>query len=100
MKIQRHAAILRIVRLGAGIVSAYVSRNAVALDAVPDIIRSVHGALQQLTGRAPEIELAWTSLARLYLMNHSFELSSMFTPVEIAVIPNATPMPLSTASSE
>ena len=42
-------------------------------------------SLQQLTSRAPEIELAWTSLARLYLMNHTFELSSMFTPVEIAI---------------
>jgi adenylate cyclase len=42
-------------------------------------------SLQQLTHRAPEIELAWTSLARLYLMNHSFELSSMFTPVEMAI---------------
>jgi tetratricopeptide (TPR) repeat protein len=42
-------------------------------------------ALQELTHRAPEIELAWTSLARLYLMNHSFELSSMFTPVEMAI---------------
>ena len=42
-------------------------------------------SLQQLTSRAPEIELGWTSLARLYLMNHSFELSSMFTPVEIAI---------------
>ena len=42
-------------------------------------------SLQQLTSRAPEVELAWTSLARLYLMNHSFELSSMFTPVEMAI---------------
>jgi len=42
-------------------------------------------ALQQLTSRAPEIELGWTSLARLYLMNHAFELSGMFTPVEIAI---------------
>lgn len=42
-------------------------------------------SLQQLTSRAPEIELAWTSLARLYLMNHTFELSGMFTPVEIAI---------------
>jgi adenylate cyclase len=42
-------------------------------------------SLQQLTHRAPEIELAWTSLARLYLMNHSFELSGMFTPVEMAI---------------
>ena len=42
-------------------------------------------SLQQLTHRAPEIELAWTALARLYLMNHSFELSNMFTPVEMAI---------------
>ena len=42
-------------------------------------------SLQQLTSRAPEIELAWTSLARLYLMNHSLELSGMFTPVEMAM---------------
>jgi predicted transcriptional regulator len=37
-------------RLGAGIVSAYVSRNAVTAEAVPEIIRSVHQALQQLAG--------------------------------------------------
>lgn len=42
-----------IMRLGAGIVAAYVSRNAVTADAVPDIIRSVHQALQQLSGAAP-----------------------------------------------
>ena len=42
-------------------------------------------ALQDLTHRAPEIELGWTSLAQLYLMNHSYELSSMFTPVELAI---------------
>jgi len=41
-----------IMRLGAGIVSAYVSRNAVTAEAVPEIIRSVHQALQQLTGAA------------------------------------------------
>ena len=35
-------------RLGAEIVSAYVSRNAVPADAVPDIIRSVHSALAAL----------------------------------------------------
>ena len=39
-----------LMRLGAGIVSAYVSRNSVTADAVPDIIRSVHQALQQLAG--------------------------------------------------
>ncbi|UTP37834.1 MucR family transcriptional regulator [Phenylobacterium sp. LH3H17] len=40
-----------LLRLGADIVSAYVSRNAVSVDAVPDIIRSVHSALESL-GRA------------------------------------------------
>jgi len=40
-------------RLGAGIVSAYVSRNAVTAEAVPDIIRTVHQALTQLTGALP-----------------------------------------------
>jgi adenylate cyclase len=42
-------------------------------------------SLQQLTRRAPEIELGWTLLARLYLLNHAYELSSMFTPVEGAI---------------
>ncbi|WP_293899618.1 MucR family transcriptional regulator [Phenylobacterium sp.] len=42
-----------LMRLGAGIVSAYVSRNAVAADAVADLIRSVHQALQTLSGVAP-----------------------------------------------
>lgn len=43
-----------VMRLGAGIVSAYVSRNAVTADAVPDLIRSVHQALTQLVnGAAP-----------------------------------------------
>lgn len=41
-----------LMRLGAGIVSAYVSRNAVTAEAVPDIIRSVHQALTQLSGGA------------------------------------------------
>jgi predicted transcriptional regulator len=40
-------------RLGAGIVAAYVSRNPIAADAVPDVIRTVHQALTQLTGAAP-----------------------------------------------
>ncbi len=43
-----------LLRLGAGIVSAYVSRNAVSADAVPDIIRTVHQALTQLTGATLE----------------------------------------------
>jgi predicted transcriptional regulator len=40
-------------RLGAGIVSAYVSRNSVTAEAVPDIIRSVHQALQIVSGAGP-----------------------------------------------
>lgn len=44
-----------LMRLGAGIVSAYVSRNAVAVDAVPDIIRAVHKTLTELTGAAPAL---------------------------------------------
>lgn len=46
-----------LVRLGAGIVSAYVSRNIVAPDAVPEIIRTVHQALTQLSGAAPAPQL-------------------------------------------
>jgi predicted transcriptional regulator len=42
-----------LLRLGADIVSAYVSRNAVAADAVPEIIRTVHQALEGLTRGAP-----------------------------------------------
>jgi predicted transcriptional regulator len=42
-----------ILRLGAEIVAAYVSRNSVTVDAVPDIIRSVHSALQGLSNDAP-----------------------------------------------
>ncbi|WP_334164865.1 MucR family transcriptional regulator [Phenylobacterium sp.] len=38
-----------LLRLGAGIVAAYVSRNAVSAEAVPDIIRTVHHALEGLT---------------------------------------------------
>ena len=41
-----------LLRLGVEIVAAYVSRNAVSAEAVPDIIRSVHAALHDL-GRAP-----------------------------------------------
>lgn len=42
-----------LLRLSAGIISAYVSRNAVSADAVPDIIRTVHQALTQLTSATP-----------------------------------------------
>ncbi len=43
-----------LMRLGADIVAAYVSRNPVSADAVPEIIRSVYGALEGLN-RAPTI---------------------------------------------
>jgi len=42
-------------------------------------------ALQRLTAREPEIPVAWSYLARLYLINHSFELSGLPTPVEKAI---------------
>jgi predicted transcriptional regulator len=42
-----------LLRLGAGIVAAYVSRNAVAAEAVPDIIRTVHQTLESITRGAP-----------------------------------------------
>ena len=43
-----------LMRLGADIVAAYVGRNAVAAEAVPEIIRSVYGALEGLSkGPAP-----------------------------------------------
>ena len=38
-----------LMRLGAGVVAAYVSRNAVPADDVPDIIRTVHHALEGLS---------------------------------------------------
>jgi tetratricopeptide (TPR) repeat protein len=85
-----------IARLLAG---EHASRGFIGSDAFSAIARCQHfmfsrqigalqpaiEALQDLTQRSPEIELAWTSLARLYLMNHSHELSSMFTPVEMAI---------------
>jgi len=51
---------------------------------LPALVPAIE-SLQEMTTRAPEVELAWTSLARLYLMNHTFELSSLFTPVEMAI---------------
>ena len=44
-----------LMRLGADIVSAYLSRNAVAQDAVPDLIRTVHFALEGLTRDAAPV---------------------------------------------
>jgi predicted transcriptional regulator len=42
-----------LLRLGSGIVAAYVSRNPVAADAVPEIIRTVHQALEGLARATP-----------------------------------------------
>lgn len=42
-----------VLRLGVDIVAAYVSRNAVSADAVPDLIRSVHTALNHLGEAEP-----------------------------------------------
>jgi adenylate cyclase len=42
-------------------------------------------ALQRLTAREPEIAVAWTFLARLYLINHSYELTNLQTPIEKAI---------------
>jgi predicted transcriptional regulator len=42
-----------LLRLGAEIVAAYVSRNAVSAEAVPDIIRTVHQTLESITRGEP-----------------------------------------------
>jgi len=42
-------------------------------------------ALQQLTAREPEIPGGWACLARLYLVNHSFDLTPLQTPIELAI---------------
>jgi predicted transcriptional regulator len=42
-----------LLRLGTSIVAAYVSRNPVSTDAVPEIIRTVHQALEGLSRGAP-----------------------------------------------
>jgi predicted transcriptional regulator len=44
-----------LLRLGAGIVAAYVSRNTVSVEAVPDIIRTVHQTLEGITRGAPAV---------------------------------------------
>lgn len=46
-----------VLRLGVDIIAAYVSRNAVSADAVPDLIRSVHSALNGLGGVEPTAPL-------------------------------------------
>ena len=42
-----------LLRLGAEIVAAYVSRNTVSAEAVPEIIRTVHQTLETITRGAP-----------------------------------------------
>ena len=42
-----------LLRLSTGVVAAYVSRNSIAADALPDVIRSVHGALEGLSRDTP-----------------------------------------------
>jgi predicted transcriptional regulator len=44
-----------LLRLGAGIVAAYVSRNPVSAEAVPEIIRTVHQTLETITRGAPQL---------------------------------------------
>lgn len=44
-----------LLRLGAEIVAAYVSRNAVSAEAVPDIIRTVHQTLENITRGEPAV---------------------------------------------
>ena len=47
-----------LLRLSAGVVAAYVSRNAVQAEAIPDIIRTIHQALEGLArdGGAPAVD--------------------------------------------
>jgi adenylate cyclase len=51
---------------------------------VGDFIPAVE-ALERLTAREPAIAVAWIYLARLYLIDHSFELTDAHTPIEKAI---------------
>ncbi|MGR4866248.1 MucR family transcriptional regulator [Caulobacter sp. LARHSG274] len=54
-EIQTDGDAIDILGLSAGIVAAYVAQNTVASTAVPELIRSVHGALSSLTtAEAPQ----------------------------------------------
>src|SRR6185312_9302552 len=56
-----------LLRLGTGIVAAYVSRNSVAAEAVPEIIRTVHQALESLSrDPAPTVDERPKPAAGLY----------------------------------
>jgi predicted transcriptional regulator len=50
-----------ILGLSAGIVAAYVAQNTVARTAIPELIRSVHGALSALGSPAPNSPPSATS---------------------------------------
>ena len=46
-----------LLRLSTGVVAAYISRNAIAADSLPDVIRTVHQALEALSrDGAPAVE--------------------------------------------
>ncbi|HEY5809358.1 MAG TPA: hypothetical protein VIT67_15395 [Povalibacter sp.] len=51
---------------------------------ISTLVPAIH-ALEQYTERRPESAIAWACLARLYLVNCSFELSSLHTPVDRAI---------------
>jgi len=42
-------------------------------------------SLQHTVAEHPEIALAWSYLARLYMVNHSFELTRLLTPIDDAI---------------
>ncbi|MBB6095169.1 adenylate cyclase [Povalibacter uvarum] len=42
-------------------------------------------AVRSLTARAPQLAAGWTYLARLFVLNHTFQLSPLYTPVEKAI---------------
>jgi predicted transcriptional regulator len=63
-----------LLRLGAGIVSAFVSRNSVPAVDLPDVIRTVHQALEALTreGSAPVEERPKPAIAINRSVQHDF----------------------------
>jgi TolB-like protein len=51
----------------------------------PESLRAAVEALQRTVKAEPDCGLAWTRLARLYLANDSFEVTSISTPLEEAI---------------
>jgi adenylate cyclase len=51
----------------------------------PDELRPAIEQLEDLTSREPDIAAAWTYLARLYLIDHSFEVSDRPPPIDKAI---------------